>query len=558
MSTLTYMMKDFRHRPPADIDPDHPDKKTEQALFSLVRLTSVLQRKSPSTVTVVTENWAQIWPWIYSLARCVLDKAPVTFIGSQFVYQFTTICPVLVTYPTYSIHCGDFRNDLTHLLMTSPHILAVTAEMWLYASRTSHEALRSLCDSVGLLLECNLANRALETPSKHLEVLLRRLNDDITVVCIKGIAFEVAQKPIACEKIRSSLVILGHLYNLFGMATCIDKNAVRWLAILVAKLSSPRKYYRGSDFEDLSLCLRQSLGILCQCVSEYPTALLGMLDMGIVSSIYRARNIIVEDSHRREINESWSLASVYATFLSHIARHLTHRSVLIRMVVSIRRLQRLGTTDETQLRDCGPVLRAWLDVRGEVARRHSISKWQSEVEDKGIPVCGFTNCPRTSEINIQQDFRRCFGCGSTVYCSRICQKRHWKSGHRGECKTMQASLRAGKFPFVSAFDVAFMQKQFHADYRYASMHIQVAVSKHKEKLKEVHEVGDPVVSLDYSEYPARLGVHTLRECRDKLKEPDWHQLSGFAEAGMTPLAFAIVPWSQGEIMAMILRPACLH
>ena len=40
------------------------------------------------------------------------------------------------------------------------------------------------------------------------------------------------------------------------------------------------------------------------------------------------------------------------------------------------------------------------------------------------------------------DCYRCQGCGMVRYCSRFCQKKHWKEGHKMMCKRWEALSRA--------------------------------------------------------------------------------------------------------------------
>ena len=41
-----------------------------------------------------------------------------------------------------------------------------------------------------------------------------------------------------------------------------------------------------------------------------------------------------------------------------------------------------------------------------------------------------------------QIFKKCSACKSRQYCNSVCQKKHWKSFHRSECKKLQASKKA--------------------------------------------------------------------------------------------------------------------
>ena len=38
----------------------------------------------------------------------------------------------------------------------------------------------------------------------------------------------------------------------------------------------------------------------------------------------------------------------------------------------------------------------------------------------------------------EMDLLRCGRCKSVFYCSKVCQKQHWKKGHKERCKAMSS------------------------------------------------------------------------------------------------------------------------
>ena len=42
------------------------------------------------------------------------------------------------------------------------------------------------------------------------------------------------------------------------------------------------------------------------------------------------------------------------------------------------------------------------------------------------PACGRAPSP-------MEGFKRCGGCKQVMYCSKACQRAHWRAGHKGEC-----------------------------------------------------------------------------------------------------------------------------
>ena len=56
-----------------------------------------------------------------------------------------------------------------------------------------------------------------------------------------------------------------------------------------------------------------------------------------------------------------------------------------------------------------------------------------EVADQlNLWVCA--SCKGLQQLGEMKKFRRCSACYNVHYCSRECQVRHWKHGHRLECQ----------------------------------------------------------------------------------------------------------------------------
>ncbi len=57
------------------------------------------------------------------------------------------------------------------------------------------------------------------------------------------------------------------------------------------------------------------------------------------------------------------------------------------------------------------------------------------------PLCtkaGYVNSS-THIIPGERQFLRCGGCRSAAYCSRECQKQHWRGGHKHQCRAVPRS-----------------------------------------------------------------------------------------------------------------------
>jgi len=62
--------------------------------------------------------------------------------------------------------------------------------------------------------------------------------------------------------------------------------------------------------------------------------------------------------------------------------------------------------------------------------------WIVECVDCWVsPWCTCSCCGKTSD---EKKFPRCKRCKRVAYCSKECQKKHWKAGHKKDC------VRVGK------------------------------------------------------------------------------------------------------------------
>ena len=51
-------------------------------------------------------------------------------------------------------------------------------------------------------------------------------------------------------------------------------------------------------------------------------------------------------------------------------------------------------------------------------------------DDRSVGLCAACGAPQAAQT--------CTGCRAVRYCDRACQKRHWKSGHKGKCEKLRA------------------------------------------------------------------------------------------------------------------------
>ena len=68
-----------------------------------------------------------------------------------------------------------------------------------------------------------------------------------------------------------------------------------------------------------------------------------------------------------------------------------------------------------------------------VAARGELSP--EEVEANRASVCAPCGNPRCAKWETRlKEYKPCERCVSIAYCSKKCQKAHWKGGHRSQCR----------------------------------------------------------------------------------------------------------------------------
>ncbi|KAF7343418.1 MYND-type domain-containing protein [Mycena venus] len=161
-----------------------------------------------------------------------------------------------------------------------------------------------------------------------------------------------------------------------------------------------------------------------------------------------------------------SLYSMYPSLLRYLVR-------------SIRRVRELGLHDA--VKDNPPVWTAWLELEALVADRSRLFDTDMEIR------CHNPSCRK---IDTQNNFSSCSSCFTTAYCTSECQKEHWKSGHKVDCKTLKELRMEGKAPPVSP-----------EDYDFATKLVIEEIGRRKEEIvrvwREEMPARTPVVSLNY-------------------------------------------------------------
>ncbi|KAL0573705.1 hypothetical protein V5O48_008248 [Marasmius crinis-equi] len=546
--------KYLNSKPPRRPHPDKLDQKSERALLGLVELAEELHTTITPTPPIrsLTEEWeSKVWPWILTWSRSILDNAyPTTVEGNDAVEMFLTAVPVLLVYPTLNPNV-KYNRDATlrsvrRLLDSTPEILAVATEMWFCASEIglSPMDVDTIATSAGLLLDSHTFESCTRDRSltdlkitgkvgQFFERVLKSERWDIARVLVGGIPHALSQRSTMVLTIGARLTFMTTLMYLPNPPHNSDsqphardftsQGGVRWTTAILARLSSPS----WSDPQDPNFvfaadCVRKSLVFIFWASYHDTYAMVSALEQGLLVYIFKLREIMLND-----------------TILDLISLHLLHRPVWIRVVKSIRKIQKLGLQTEVD----APQLYndKWNLLKSEAMRRYALVKNL----DRPRRLCGNPDCPRglvQLDTDHYSSYFRCSGCKIETYCSRECQKSAWRAHHRYECEKARERMKSGDGWSIPTLE-----------HRFVEHHIANDIKEHRDQILELYQeyltahpedTAAPVIVLNYSKVPVKTTAISLPEARHLLSDLDSQPKSLF-EYGAQPREGSKFKWPLG-------------
>ncbi|KAJ7764510.1 hypothetical protein DFH07DRAFT_811477 [Mycena maculata] len=154
-------------------------------------------------------------------------------------------------------------------------------------------------------------------------------------------------------------------------------------------------------------------------------------------------------------------------------------SVLRALAKSIRGGRELRLPET--IMDNPPIWTAYLELEEFVQDRSGLF---------GVDLNEYCQNPDCRKIDAENNFSSCSSCFATSYCSSDCQKTHWKSGHRVDCKSLKELRQQGKSSPISP-----------EDYDFATKVVIEEVTRRQDDVvrvwKEEMPARTPVVSVNY-------------------------------------------------------------
>ncbi|KAL0577415.1 hypothetical protein V5O48_004581 [Marasmius crinis-equi] len=463
-----------------------------------------------TTAQAVTQNWSSIWPWIVAISKGIVGRPSVVF-SEGVITKFLANLPTLLIYPAALPHSNP-REELEFLLESTPEILAFATEMWLYTSQDAGLAgsniAESFCNIAGVLLESHTNNqpsdfsaRMLGDVAQEFQRILRDTRWDFPGILMTEIIQGLRRRRVRVATLRSRIIFLTILIK--------------------SKLSSPT-YSRPTpdnfNFDDAATCVAECIKFVFLAAETDAYALIPALESGLLVSILKAKDLIIEDSKRRPSSEA-GVVFVCALLFNACLERLLHRPILIRVVRSIRKVQAAGLDSDEGWNAVRALKLIWNGLRDEALRRYAaLRDGGSAATDTLYPICGHSRCVNDDvRFNLNYPrFLRCTGCKSEVYCSVQCQKAAWKT-HKQACNLWRSKIRAGELPRgnISGLDGAVMRYQAAVDYRSNSERINALIEQYAAEHPEDDNEG--VIQMDYSRFPLEITVQSLLDSKNRIR-----------------------------------------
>ncbi|KAL0571211.1 hypothetical protein V5O48_010748 [Marasmius crinis-equi] len=500
------LLEAFEATPPSTIDIDNPSSETALALGSLCVLSDFLYEPRDGTEQVFELHWHRAWPWICALSRAILDTEPTSAAAYDFIYDVFLMVSRLLMKRLYP-KPGESRNLC---LQTCSETGMMITRMWLLAASLDHPKSITLSDCADGYLSRPLV--AESSPSKIRRAFTKAFDcreRELTDACVVDISRELNRKDINFEDLQKAFRWVWKLCQLtapyreveanhqffassFLQHACQQKVITRHAARVILRCASElSKLAPNIDTDSrhlLACCFREVVRFFNYFLYANRPSIFEALDLGVISAIFRCRDIIADDFIGRRMandpdinSDEICLAAAISTFFDRLASVLYDRPLLVRVIRAIRRATTKEDLDApAYLEDCGPVRTSWKRLRDKARARREIVR--GATVHYFDPICAYPSCPNRAALTLDHKFKRCSGCRTEIYCSIRCQKGDWPE-HKTRCHERR---KTDIYAEISSLDTAFLYQCIHQDY----------YSTPKEYRNGVRELGE-VVSINY-------------------------------------------------------------
>nr|GAT43442.1 predicted protein [Mycena chlorophos] len=443
------------------------------ALDILANLAYVLRPASDSPFVVrIVESWPGIWAWLEYAFRHWLVK-PILDVGghskdsvSGRFFTFSTVVSAMRSFvklpPICDLLLADDRRTATYVMLGS---------CWLFEGEQDYkEGLRNdhLLSAAEPLLDLTTYKPG-PPPDLFFNCLMSNDAQHSAPVALDHLAWYLNTptpwSPPAIFMLDYHLRMVGTMIIAHQYADAIlAQHAVRSVTRILVALTSTT--YDETTATGIAQAIASALAFLS---TAFPSTdgyawVTHAIQIGLLPAMLRAQQWMGDLPEDRDAAESIKM------LLRTFSLYTPFASVLRPLVLSLSHCTELGGfQDEQELYE----------------------QLQELVRERSTQIDTDMRCqnPECRKIDSNNDFLSCSGCFTVQYCSSECQKAHWKSAHRAECKEIQGLRAEGRFP---AFSVN------SEDYRTARVTAVAEIARRKADILSVWRADPPASSAGLS------------------------------------------------------------
>ncbi|KAL0574989.1 hypothetical protein V5O48_006977 [Marasmius crinis-equi] len=391
--------------PPSSIDIDNPSLQTKNALSTLCALSDLF--RSPTSRDKAERGFLNVhrhkaWPWISALSKAILDKEPTSAVGYDLVKNVLGMSPPLYWNGLYP-KSGEDRD-------LSPQACLETAttitRMWLLSSSLDHADTIFLSDCAS-----GYWSRVFSTglsPSRSARSAFREAFDskesEFVTAFLRDVTRELDGRPMNYSDLQTLFHWMRKLcwltvptrdqelpyYHSSLLEQACKVKAIMRSAVHILKCASESAKLASKDIgyrHCAASCLQNVLLFLDDCIHADRSSIFEALDRGVISAIFRCRDIIADDWIGRAIDDTNSLAAIVSGLFKNLASRLYDRPLMVRVIRAARKVALAGLDLPGRLEGCGPLHSSWdllyeeAIAKREVLRNRSTCFWK--------PICEY-------------------------------------------------------------------------------------------------------------------------------------------------------------------------
>ncbi|ESK89260.1 hypothetical protein Moror_5145 [Moniliophthora roreri MCA 2997] len=450
-------------RPPQKLDSSQYGDKIEAALDALGVLGDDIPPRPTQippgfreSVEFIKANWIQcIGPWVQKFLQLAEEESfspPYPLIVDKVLF----VIPKLASYP-YQCTGGSSEAESVELLKMAPYLCFSATKVWLKTLGAMHWTWMSWAELMTGLFVVNNPNRM----SVVLADTLGQYPEESKEVAGSAIQlFNLLSGRLSSRQITPRDFIGVHMALGFMMICFSDGDqsplytpflaswGVKALVKLLDSLVSKRAIVFASTGTKVNddLAVLDALLTLLEATSNSVLGWMDALDAGLLITMFNTGKLYPPASPEDQSATLGRLWHHYNGILQFLSLYMVYPDVLRCFLKAMRRVISDEGLEE-RMKHNRSFWRTWKECKRKAKMLRIMKDSLKDPVKLGSTVCSYLFCPLKDDDSPRETpegfsrFLRCTGCHSAIYCSRTCQRKHWKASHKGRCNELAQALK---------------------------------------------------------------------------------------------------------------------